>query len=148
MSLRKMPPPWASAALVLPSSTVLPAMSFRVTSPRNLLMRAVLLLVIVGGLAVLTLAFRRRRYLGLAAATMALLAVGVMTSVIMYSGLRSDMSRGLVRSMAMPTSSERTDFDAAADMDADVSNEQVHHHHAVQRQRLHRPKGDGRLVHY
>ena len=97
--------------------------SFRVTSPRNLLMRAVLLLVVLGGLAVLTLAFRRRRYLGLAAATMALLAVGVMTSVIMYSGLRSDMSRGLVQSMAMPTSSEGADFDSAVEMEAAVAED-------------------------
>ncbi len=99
--------------------------SFRVTSPRNLLMRAILLVVVVGSLGVLTLAFRRRRYLGLAAATMALLAVGVMTSVITYTQLRSRLApaAGFVRSMARQTS-DRADFEVGHEAPQAVASSQ------------------------
>jgi len=78
--------------------------SLRNLSPTNLLSRLVVLLIVTGVIAVLTLAFRRRRYVGLLTATAVLLVLGTVLPFMLLTAQAPGFSRNISTGMEMADS--------------------------------------------
>ena len=83
-------------------------------SPDNLLTRLIVLVIVAGGIGILTLAFRRRRYVGLVTAVGALLILGlVLPAILLMAPLGARrMAPGADSSVAATGSAADADFEA------------------------------------
>ena len=82
-------------------------------SPQNLVSRMLVLLAVTGVIAVLTLAFRRRRFVGLAAATAVLLVLGTVLPFILLIAAPPQSLMGRPDSLAVATDSAPAGMDSA-----------------------------------